>query len=187
METRRVLRMTGGGVVLLVLLAAGGCRSTNGGAASEGAAVAGPTVADSDFAVGVVPTMAPPVPVGSVLGFRLSSNRTGYGHLYLLTVDGGVTMLAENLPLAAGVQVIYPPAGAEFAIRATPPVGEDRAMLLVTLQPFVGFANNQGLTLSRPVTLGLTGGAFLEEFAAATSSLPVGAWASAETSVQVVE
>ena len=139
------------------------------------------------FAVGVTPTPTPPVPVGTPVGFRVSSSETGYGHLYLINADGGVTMLAENLPVAAGAQVDYPRAGDGARIRATPPVGVDRVILLVTRQPFMGFAENRGTTLTRPVALASTAEAFLREFNEATRSLPPAAWAVAETRVQVVE
>ena len=53
--------------------------------------------------------------------------------------------------------------------------------------PFVGFAENRGTTLTRPVALASTAEAFLREFNEATRSLPAAAWAVAETRVQVVE
>lgn len=174
--------------VLAAAVAAAGCRSSNhvpAAAAGEVAAVAGNDA--PAFAVGVTPTMAPPVAVGTPVGFRVSSSETGYGHLYLINADGGVMMLAENLPVAAGAQVDYPRAGDGVRIRATPPVGVDRVIFLVTRQQFVGFAGNQGATLTRPVALASTAEAFLREFNEATRSLPPAAWAVAETRVQVVE
>ena len=139
------------------------------------------------FSVGLVPTMAPPVPVGALLGFRLSSSRAGHGHLYLVSATGDVLVLAENLPLAAGVQVDYPPPASGVQIRAQPPAGVDRLVLLVTSQPFVGFAGNQGQTVTRPVALASTAEAFLREFNRATRSLPAASWAAVETRVEVVE
>lgn len=139
------------------------------------------------FSVGLVPTMAPPVPVGSLLGFRLSSGRAGHGHLYLVSASGDVLVLAENLPLAAGTQVEYPVPGDGVQIRAQPPAGVDRLVLLVTSQPFVGFAGNQGRTSTRPVALASTAEAFLREFNRATSSLPAASWAAVETRLEVLE
>ena len=188
--TSRSFRWTGTAAgVLAAAVVAAGCRSSNHRpppAAVADAAVVAANEAPT-FAVGVTPTTAPPVPVGTPVGFRVSSSETGYGHLYLINADGGVTMLAENLPVAAGAQVDYPRAGDGVRIRATPPVGVDRVILLVTRQPFVGFAGNQGTILTRPVALASTAEAFLREFNEATRSLPPAAWAVAETRVQVVE
>ena len=186
--TSRSLRRTGAAAGLLAAaLAAAGCRSSNHrppAGAGESTVAANPAPA---FAVGVTPTAAPPVAVGSVVGFRVSSSETGFGHLYLINADGGVTMLAENLPVAAGAQVEYPRPGDGVTIRATPPVGVDRVLLLVTRQPFVGFAGNQGTTLTRPVALASPAEAFLSDFNETTGSLPAASWAVAETRVQVVE
>ena len=183
-----LFRRTGAAAGLLAAaLAAGGCRSSNHrppAAAGDVGVVANPAPA---FAVGVTPTAAPPVTVGTRVGFRLSSSETGFGHLYLINADGGVTMLAENLPVAAGAQVEYPRPGDGVTIRATPPFGVDRVILLVTRQPFVGFAGNQGTTLTRPVALASTAEAFLRDFNEATASLPAASWAVAEARVEVVE
>ena len=102
--TSRSFRWTGTAAgVLAAAVAAAGCRSSNHrppAAVGEVAAVAANEA--PAFAVGVTPTTAPPVAVGMPVGFRVSSSETGYGHLYLINADGGVTMLAENLPVAAG-------------------------------------------------------------------------------------
>ena len=187
--TSRNFRRTGvaAGVLAAAVLSAGGCQSPNNGSLVGAEEV---EVAANDapaFAVGVTPTTAPPVAVGMPVGFRVSSSETGYGHLYLINADEGVTMLAENLPVAGGAQVDYPRPGDGVEIRATPPVGIDRVILLVTRQPFVGFAANQGSTLTRPVALASTAEAFLRDFNEATDSLPAASWAVAETRVQVVE
>ena len=176
-----------GRVVLGGLLAiAGAC-----GPAADGPAVAGGGIdvtsnAEAAFAVGVVPTLAPPLRVGTPIGFRLSTTVDGLGHLYLLASTGEVTVLAENLPLAAGAQVEYPSPGQGFTITATPPAGVDRVILLVTLEPFAGFGNSQGTLLSRPVGLTLGAEAFLRRFDETLRGLPGPSWATAETRVQVV-
>lgn len=98
--------------VLAAAVAAAGCRSSNHLPPAAAGELAVVTANDAPaFAVGVTPTTAPPVPVGTPVGFRVSSSETGYGHLYLINADGGVTVLAENLPVAAGAQVDYPRAG----------------------------------------------------------------------------
>ena len=174
--------------VLTAAVAAAGCRSSNHVPPAAAGGVAAVAANDgAAFAVGVTPTMAPPVGVGTPVGFQVWSSETGFGHLYLLNADGGVTMLAENLLVAAGAQVEYPRPDDGITIRATPPLGVDRVIFLVTRQPFVGFAGNQGATLTRPVALASTAEAFLREFNEATGSLPPAAWAVAETRVQVVE
>ena len=170
-----------------VVLLASGCGSPDGGPLVGGEDVAVAANPAPAFAVGVVPTMAPPVAMGTAVGFRMSSSDAGYGHLYLINADSGVTMLAENLPLSAGVQVDYPRPEDGIRIRATPPAGIDRLILLVTRQPFDGFTDNGGSTLTRPV--GLESGAelFLQEFNEVTENLPASSWAVAETRVEVVE
>ena len=187
MTSRGVRRTVAATGVLAVAVAAGGCRASNHGPLVGADEVAVAANAAPAFAVGVTPTMAPPVAVGMLVSFRVSSSETGYGHLYLINADGGVTMLAENLPVAGGAQVDYPRPADGVGIRATPPVGVDRVILLVTRQPFVGFADNQGSTLTRPVALASTAEAFLRDFEEATDSLPASSWAVAETRVQVVE
>jgi len=171
----------------VVLVAAAGCRSTGNGVL---VGAGGVDVAANDspaFAVGVAPTMAPPVAVGTPIGFRVSSSEAGFGHLYLVNADGGVTLLAENLPVAAGAQVEYPRPGDGLVIRASLPAGVDRVVFLVTRQPFVGFADNQGSTLTRPMVLASTAGTFLRRLNRATAQMPASSWAVAETRVQVVE
>ena len=173
--------------LLVLSVVAGGCSSPNHRppAGADQMAVAGN--ADPAFAVGVVPTMAPPLRVGALVGFRLSSSVSGYGHLYLIAASGDVTRLTENLLLAADAQTDYPRPGDGVQIRASPPAGVDRLILLVTRQPFAGFANNQGELATGPMTLALTAEEFLREFNAATESLPSSAWAVAEERLQVIE
>ncbi len=174
------------GMLALAVLA-GGCRTMGHQPLMGAAQVAVAANAAPAFAIGVTPTIAPPVAVGMPVGFRVSSSEAGYGHLYLINADEGVLMLAENLPLEAGAQVDYPRLGEGVRIQASPPAGIDRLILLVTRQPFVGFADNQGTTLTRPVALAATAEAFLRDLNRATESLPAASWAVAETRVQVVE
>ena len=169
-----------------LLVVASGC-----GGPTEGPSVAAGGVdvsgnPEAAFAVGVVPTLAPPVRVGTPLGFRLSSSVDGLGHLYMIAPTGDVTVLVENLPLAAGAQVEYPGPALGFTIEATPPAGIDRVVLLVTLEPFAGFGNSQGALLTRPVGLTLGAEAFLDRFDEMVGDLPGVSWATAETRVQVM-
>ena len=188
MTTWRFVRIgsTAAGVLAVTVLA-GGCRSSDQGPLMGAAGVSVAANDSATFAVGVAPTMAPPVAVGALVAFRMSSSESGYGHLYLINADGGVTVLAEKLPLPAGAQVDYPRPDDGIRIRASAPAGIDRLVLLVTRQPFVGFADKQGSTLTRPVALTSTAEAFLEGLNEATESLPEASWAVAETRVQVIE
>lgn len=176
-----------GCLVLSGLLAAGGgC-----GPPADGPPVAAGGIEVTDnpeaaFAVGVVPTLAPPVRVGTPVAFRMTSSVEGLGHLYMIASTGEVTVLAENLPLASGSQVEYPDSQEEFRITAAPPAGIDRVILLVTLEPFAGFGNSQGARLTRPVGLALAAEVFLRRFDEAVRQLPGASWATAETRVQVV-
>ena len=178
--------MMGGLGLIAVLAFAAACRSTP----SAPVAVAGNVDVSGNpaapFAVGVVPTLAPPIRVGTPIGFRLSSSLAGLGHLYLINATGTVSVLAENLPLAAGAQVDFPDAAAGFTIAATQPVGVNRVVLLVTLDRVAGFANTQGMPLTSPVPLTLEAEEFLRRLDDLTEELPGASWATAETLVQVV-
>ena len=83
---------------------AGGCGPSDEGPLIGAGHVSVAANLEPAFAVGVAPTTAPPVAVGAPVSFRVSSSEAGYGHLYLINADGGVTMLAENLPLAAATR-----------------------------------------------------------------------------------
>ena len=170
-----------------VLVLAAGCRTTRSGGpvAVAGDMGLGPNPA-APFAVGVVPTSAPPIRVGTPIGFRLTSSLAGRGHLYLINATGTVTVLTENLPLAAGLQLDFPGPAAGFTVTATQPAGINRLILLVTLDPFAGFANTRGAALASPVSLTLGAEEFLRRLDDATEDLPEAAWATAETRVQVV-
>ena len=54
------------------------------------------------FSISLVPTVPVPIRVGTDVGFRLSSTTAGYASLYLIDPVGQVSVLAENVPLAAG-------------------------------------------------------------------------------------
>ena len=183
---RRSARSTAGGLAFLLLALPGGCRS-NGQVLMGAPSVAVADHADPSFSVGVVPTMAPPVRVGTVLGFHLSSSESGFAYLYLINASGEVTRLAENLPLAAGMQAAYPVPDDGIRIRASEPAGVDRLILLVTRQPFVGFTNTQGELATTPLMLASSAEAFLESLNEATEELAPRSWAVAEARVEVVE
>ena len=74
------------------------------------------------FSISLVPTAPAPIQVGTQLGFRLSSSTAGYASLYLIDPVGQVSVLAENLPLAAG-SLEYPSSAQGFTLTASQPVG----------------------------------------------------------------
>lgn len=171
------------GALVALVIAMGGCRSP-----APPAAGGLPVPVSPSFTVGLEPTTAVPARIGEPVGLRLSSSVAGYGHLYLINVDGSVMALGGNLPLVPGVATAYPRLGDGFELRASPPAGVERLILLVTLQPFPGFGGPGGLPSTVPAPLAEAGGsdAFLNRFAHAVRALPAGSWATAEAFVQVV-
>lgn len=139
---------------------------------------------DAAFSAGIAPNRAPPVTIGDTLGFQMSSSQDGYGHLYLLNASDEVWVLAENLRLQANAQGIFPPLDGGFALRATPPAGVERVLLLVTRHPFVGFG--RGTAAQGPVQLPLRAAAFVADLNAATRGLREDAWVVVETRVEIV-
>ena len=173
--------------LMAAALALAGCAATM---PAPSGLTAAPAVAvvynrDAAFSIGVVPDRAPPVRIGEALGFSLSSSADGYGHLYLLNASGGVVALAENLPLAADAQTAFPPPGAGYVFRATPPAGIERVLFVATRQPFAGLAG--GAAAAGPAQLPVGARAFIERLNAATAALPAGGWALAEERIEIVD
>ncbi len=178
------------GRAVLALAAAAALAGCNATMPAPSGLTAAPAVAvaynrEAAFSVGIVPDRAPPIRLGEPLGFSLSSSAAGYGHLYLLNASGGVLVLGENLPLAAGARTAFPPPGAGHVLRASPPAGVERVLFLATRQPFAGFAG--GAADAGPVQLPVGAAAFIGRLNAATSALPKGGWALAEARVEIVE
>ncbi len=139
--------------------------------------------ADTDpFSVSLVPTVPVPVRVGARLGFQLSSGAAGYASLYVIDPVYSVQVLAENMPLPAG-SLEYP-SSQGFVLRADQPVGFNRAILLVTRQPFGGFSGNDTLTM--PVSTALNGRTFVSQLNRAARDLPATSWAADEVCLRVV-
>ena len=93
-----------------------------------------------------------------------------------------VQILAENLPVPAG-NIEYP-SSQGFTLRAAEPVGFNRAILLVTRQPFEGFSGDD--TLTTPVSTALDGATFVRQLNGATRQLPSSSWAADEVCLRVV-
>ena len=136
------------------------------------------------FSAGVGLIGSSPLRLEDPVFFTLSTSTTGHGHLYILNASGTVVALAENLSVAPDAPVVFPAPDAGFTIRARPPVGTNRVLFLVTLQPFRGFGG-AGAS-GAPVTLTVQGDAFIANLNAATARLPGNGWALAETHVEVV-
>ena len=134
------------------------------------------------FSVSLVPTVPVPIRIGTHMGFQLSSGTAGYASLYLIDPLYDVQVLAENLPMPAG-SLEYP-SSQGFTLRATEPVGFNRAILLVTRQPFRGFSGND--TLTTPVSTALDGRTFVSQLNGATRILPNSAWVADEICVRIV-
>ena len=178
--------LVGGMAALAALLLAGCVAATMpapvGPTAASAVAVAYNTAAP--FSAAIVPRRAPPVRLGEALGFTLSSSVDGYGHLYLVSTSGTVVALAENVALRAAAQTPFPPPRAGYALRARPPAGIERVLLLVTRRPFAGFAG--GAAAQGPVQLAVGPGEFIGRLNAATASLPRRGWALAEIRIEVL-
>ncbi len=138
--------------------------------------------AGASFSVSLVPTVPVPIRVGTQLGFQLSSGAAGYASLYVIDPVHDVQIFAENLPLPAG-NLEYP-SSQGFTVRAAEPVGFNRAILLVTRQPFSGFSGDD--TLTAPVSTALDGRAFVGQLNDVTRALPSSSWAADEICLRVV-
>ena len=143
-----------------------------------------PVTVAAPFSVSVVPTVPVPIRVGTQLGFRLSSSTAGYAHLYLINPVGAVSVLAENLPLAAG-SLEYPSRAVHgFTLSAGEPIGTNTIVFLVTRQPFNGFSGMA--TLTSPVSLAFRAPDFMSRLNGVTTSMPGGAWTMDQILVRVV-
>ena len=134
------------------------------------------------FSVSLVPTVPVPIRIGTELGFQLSSGTAGYASLYIIDPAYDVQVLAENLPVPAG-SLEYP-SSQGFSLRAAEPVGFNRAVLLVTRQPFGGFSGND--TLTTPVATALDGRTFVSQLNDATRALPGESWVADEVCLRIV-
>ena len=160
----------------------GGDRNRPAGTPQPGVAtVAQPPAAA--FSAAVAPTRPSPLRLGDDVSFSLSTTAAGYGNLYLLNTSGKVVALTENLYVAPGAPVQFPPPRSGFTLRASPPVGPNRVLFLVTSLPFPGFGG--GNVTSAPAPLAVQADAFVAQLNTATAQLPANSWALAEARVDV--
>lgn len=132
------------------------------------------------FSVSLVADAPVPIRVGSRFRLRLSSGSAGYASLYVLDPAYSVRALAENMPVAAGSLDFRD----GLTLVAEQPVGFNTVIMLVTRQPFSGFAGNA--TLANPVSLALGSRRFVSQLNRATRALPPHSWAVAELGIRVV-
>lgn len=147
---------------------------------TQSPAAASPAAA---FSAAVAPTKPSPLRLGDEISFSLSTTAAGYGNLYLLNASGKVVALTENLYVAPGAPVQFPPPRSGFTLRASPPVGPNRVLFLVTSLPFPGFGG--GNVTSAPAPLAVPADAFVAQLNTATAQLPANSWALAEARVAV--
>ena len=126
-----------------------------------------------------------PLRLGDTIGFVLTTTAAGYGHVYLLNASGTVVALGGNVPVAPDAPVLFPAPDAGFVLRASPPAGTNRVVLLVTAQPVAGLVGAPAPGAA-PVTLTVQGDAFIASLNAATARLPGNGWTVAEARVEVV-
>ena len=90
MSCWRFLHALGGYAVVPILLTmASGCESSGGDRPPMGGEqVAVTENEEAAFAVGLVPTVAPPIQMGTELAFSLRSTVAGYGQLYMIGASG---------------------------------------------------------------------------------------------------
>ena len=134
--------------VALCTVAFQACATSNGPLPGQLTADALYVPAERPFDISLVPAVPVPIRLGTNLGFRISSGSAGYASLYLINSVNEVSVLAENLPVAAG-NIDYPSPAQGFTLAATEPLGANRVLLLVTRSPITGFSG--GNTLSTAV------------------------------------
>lgn len=138
------------------------------------------------FVLALVPSAPTPLPLGQALRVRLSSSLGGFAQLYLFQSGGQVVLLAENLPLPPGEQLVVPRPSDGFMLQARPPAGVERFVLLVTRQPYAGFGAAPGVTVTRPMVLNATAETVIGQINLRARALPRDAWASTELRIQTI-
>lgn len=138
------------------------------------------------FTASVRPDGPTPVPLGQEMRFQVTSSQGGFANLYLLGASGQSVVLAENLPLGAGQPRLVPDPSTGMTLTASPPLGTDRVVLLVTTQPMAGILAAGGAPVTQPQAVPLSHQALLDQLNAKTARIPASAWAMSEGAVTVV-
>lgn len=137
----------------------------------------------SPVMVGLSPVGSSVLKMGSVIRFRVSSNHTGYGHLYITNASGNVVLIAENLRIKGGRPIDLPRDG--VVLRAAPPIGDNDVLFLATRDRFSGFAG--GKTTTTPTDLQVSGEGFLATLKSSLAEIPRDRWGYTDVIVRVTE
>jgi hypothetical protein len=124
---------------------------------------------------------SPVVRIGRPVSFEVSTNVSGYAHMYVVSASGRAQVWLENVPISAGRNIRFPVNG---SITAAPPVGQDDIVLIVTRDRVNGFLG-WGTTRA-PRVLGYNPGAFKEAVRERFEDLPRRDWSYDRTVVRVV-
>lgn len=141
-----------------------------------------PVTVASNPASGIVARVYPtktPIHFGEKMNFLLSANTVGYGSLYLHNTSGTVWALAENLQIRTGGPTLFPALRSGVNLRASPPAGVHRIVLLVTRQPFAGLGGVTG-GVTKPVQLAMGWSEFIANLNATVARLPKDSWDATE-------
>jgi hypothetical protein len=181
-----------GAALLLIVAGVAACQVPGAATGGVGGATASfpPVLTPNEaapFAVRVTATGAPPIAVGASVGFRISTAASGYASLYLINTSGRVLMLAENLVVTAGRDALYPLPADGIALQVTPPAGRDLVVLLVTREPFLGYADQPEYTHTRPTGLPIPAEVFIGYLNELTAVLPPTSWSITEYWVEIVD
>lgn len=124
------------------------------------------------------------VEAGNTVGFRIKSNAPGFVHLYSVNASGRIQLWMENVPIEAAEPLSYP-SDPRMKIKATPPGGKDRVLVILTKSRLDGFQGRRTTRVPEDIEMGQA--SFLKHLKELMSDVPRAQWTWAETSVKVVE
>jgi hypothetical protein len=143
--------------------------------------------APRDFAVSLIPVGSSVLVYGQTVGFRIATTRGGFAHLYSIDPVGQVRVWAENMPVSSDAAVFYPRPADNLTIRAGPPAGEERVILMVTEHVIAGFAGRKNQATTVPAVLPYDAARFRRELDAVLAAPANGVAAKAEIVMRIVE
>lgn len=144
-----------------------------------------PPVAEAPVPVhaSLLPVGPSSIRIGAPIRFRIRSNRSGFGHVYIVNASGKTVLLVENLPLKAERSVEVPKAG--LLIRASAPTGDNEVVFLATRDRFAGFAG--GGTTTTPTDIQTSGAGLAAQLETRLSMTARDRWALTHVTVRVVD
>lgn len=89
--------------------------------------------------------------IGELFNMRLSTSQDAYLHLYLFQHSGQVVALTENLAVRGGRSIPFPPSS--YKLRAHPPTGNNKLLLIATPRPIAGVVLRNTRTLRQPTNI----------------------------------